>query len=59
MAEGSLAKDLLDSFYKLDDSKVLSQKLRENIFLAIEASQYRNECQFAFSYRNAIDIDSI
>jgi ribonuclease HII len=59
MAESSVCQGLLDGFDGLDDSKILSGQKREKIYAAIEASQYRSECQFAFSYRDADVIDTI
>ncbi len=59
MARADIFEDLLESFHGLDDSKKLTEKKREELFLAIEASQYRSECQFAFAYRDAWDIDTI
>jgi ribonuclease HII len=59
MAESSVCQGLLDSFDGLTDSKALSGQKREKIYAAIEASQYRDECQFAFSYRDADIIDAI
>lgn len=59
MADFSVASHLLDSLDGLDDSKSLSEKNREKLFLEIERMQHRNECQYAFSYRDADIIDAI
>jgi ribonuclease HII len=59
MAESTVCQGLLDSFDGLADSKTLSGQKREKIYAAIEASQYRDECQFAFAYREAADIDRV
>jgi ribonuclease HII len=59
MAESAVCQSLLDGFDWLGDSKMLPQHTREKIFAAIEASQYRDECQFAFAYREATDIDRV
>ena len=59
MADVSLASGLLSSLEGLDDSKLLSSKKHERLFAEIERMQHRNECQYAFSYRDAETIDLI
>jgi ribonuclease HII len=59
MADFSVASGLLDSLDGLDDSKSLTEQKREKLFAEIERMQHRNECQYAFSYRDADIIDSI
>lgn len=59
MADFSLASRLLDSLDGLHDSKLLSEIKREKLYAEIERIQHRNECQFAFSYRDAETIDTI
>lgn len=57
MADISGASSLLESLDGLDDSKKLSETKREKLYAEIERMQYRSECQFAFAYRDASDID--
>ena len=59
MAESSLAWVLLGSLHGLDDSKRLTENKRERLFTEIERMQHRNECQYAFSYRDASYIDTV
>jgi ribonuclease HII len=59
MADFSVASGLLDSLDGLDDSKSLTEQKREKLFAEIERMQHRNECQYAFSYRDADVIDAI
>jgi ribonuclease HII len=59
MAESSLAPGLLDSLAWLTDSKMLTPDQRETLYHEIERMQHRDECQYAFSYRDADVIDAI
>jgi ribonuclease HII len=46
-------------FPHLDDSKKLSPGERESIYQTIEHLSSRQECQYSFSYREALRIDEI
>ncbi len=59
MAEYQYADRLLDSLYGLTDSKMLTPERREKLYHEIERMQHRDECQYAFSYRDADVIDAI
>ena len=59
MAESQYADRLLDSLYGLTDSKMLTPERREKLYHEIERMQHRDECQYAFSYRDADVIDAI
>lgn len=59
MADCTIASKILDWLDGLNDSKLLSESIRERLFAEIERLQYRNECQFAFAYRDATHIDVV
>ena len=44
---------------KVADSKKLSKKEREDIYSTIEYLTHKNECQYAFAYRDAEVIDTV
>lgn len=57
MADAAIATAILSSIDWLTDSKLLTAQKRERIFSEIEKLQYRDECQYAFAYRDASFID--
>ncbi len=57
MADAAIATAILSNIDWLTDSKLLTAQKRERIFSEIEKLQYRDECQYAFAYRDASFID--
>lgn len=53
------AQDIFRQLPRLDDSKKLGEKEREQLFHDIERLQFEQECQYAFSYRDAHIIDEV
>ncbi len=59
LVEKHLSSTLSKTIPGIKDSKKLDRKKREDIFSTIEYLTHKNECQFAFAYRDAHIIDSI
>lgn len=59
MIAATIFSDIRDIFPWLDDSKKLSEKMRENFYNTLEFLAHENRCHLSFSYRDADRIDTI
>lgn len=59
MAEVSQADQILNTYTDITDSKLLHEEKREYLYELISQSQFRDECQFSFAYRDAHEVDRL